>query len=336
MRSKESVALSEDELAQYHQQLRRLARYGYNAYQHFFITDEGQDPIGDLLQSLSNHQVLLIIDVNDFFFPWELLYPVKPADDFDYQQFWGFQYIIYRRSVFGQSSTPVPQQILCEGAQLGLIADDTLSHAVREREFFRQAMIDDLLLDCELDATRKDDLLQPEGDIYLFLQQKLHTIHFACRSNLPDEANGGSADQYCFSLTPDFLLCPSEIAETRVTFANWPLLFLNTCSSSNTAARPGDSRVWPVWNSIETYLRIHKPACIITTEGFVPDIFAGYFTEKFYPRLWETFRPGLALLATRQLFLNTYHNPLGLLYSLHAANPPVQFVFDEEQERKLS
>jgi hypothetical protein len=59
---------------------------------------------------------------------------------------------------------------------------------------------------------------------------------------------------------------------------------------------------------------------VVATECTVPDSFAADFTEQLYNHLLVGKTLGESLLATRKHFLDEYHNPSGLLYSMYA--PP--------------
>ena len=59
---------------------------------------------------------------------------------------------------------------------------------------------------------------------------------------------------------------------------------------------------------------------VVATECAVPDAFAADFAEQLYTHLLAGEPLGESLLAARRYFLENYHNPSGLLYSMYA--PP--------------
>jgi len=73
-------------------------------------------------------------------------------------------------------------------------------------------------------------------------------------------------------------------------------------------------------NSSPLYSSIAGCGAVVATECAVPDAFAAEFAEQLYTHLLAGEQLGESLLATRRYFLEKYHNPSGLLYSMYA--PP--------------
>jgi len=64
---------------------------------------------------------------------------------------------------------------------------------------------------------------------------------------------------------------------------------------------------------------------VVATECAVPDVFAADFAQQLYTHLLAGEQLGESLLATRRYFLEKYHNPSGLLYSMYAP-PSIRLV----------
>jgi hypothetical protein len=119
--------------------LRDLAALGNYAFRQIFGYPEALEAIHKLLPP--NLKTSIQIEAESFFLPWELIYPVDPAEILSYEQFWGMRHIISRIIVLnprhktaGLAVAPIPPQ-----PNLCLFADPSLEH-VREKEipFFKK------------------------------------------------------------------------------------------------------------------------------------------------------------------------------------------------------
>jgi CHAT domain-containing protein len=91
-----------------------------------------------------------------------------------------------------------------------------------------------------------------------------------------------------------------------------PLVVLNACETGN---------LNPLYtaNFAAAFLK-YGALGVVATECAVPDAFAADFAQQLYTHLLAGEPLGESLLATRRYFLEEYHNPTGLLYSMYA--PP--------------
>lgn len=325
-----TVRISPEDLDAIRTMFSKVAAVGYNSYSRIFVEDDGRDQIKEALESIPDTKTaILIFRTEEFNFPWELLYIENPFQNFNYHDFLGFKYVIYRQFLPSSRSRYAPQDIYAPSSLLGLIADESLTYVPLEIEFLAKAVGDKLKqFRCDLDTSRRKELFY--SDLTQFFKQKMHTVHFACHTAKPkqDRHLHLSSDAYCFMLSSQYSLCPSDIENARIAFVDWPIIFLNTCSSSESA----DQEYYSRWGSVKDFLARRGASSVIATECVIPDIFAMEFAKAFYPLLWKNKRLGSALLETRQQFLEEYQNPLGLLYSLYASNPPIRLHLDVQQQ----
>jgi hypothetical protein len=96
---------------------------------------------------------------------------------------------------------------------------------------------------------------------------------------------------------------------------NWPhnpLVFLNGCA---TGAYGPENYV-----SLISDFRNAGASGVVGTECPVSELFAEAYSSAIFPRLFRGEKLGEAMLAVRLDFLKKHKNPLGLVYTLYAAN----------------
>jgi hypothetical protein len=91
-----------------------------------------------------------------------------------------------------------------------------------------------------------------------------------------------------------------------------PLVFLNGCAT-------GDYGPESYVSLIEDF-REAGAIGVVGTECPVPETFAEAYASELFPYLFRGEHLGEAMLDVRLKFLKEYKNPLGLLYTLYAAN----------------
>lgn len=314
---KERLNIQDRELMD--KEFHKIAEHGYDALTEIF----GQKGL-KLLKELQGEATRVILQVisSEFMFPWELLYEDYERDRLQYENFWGFKYIIYR-TIIPHDGQDILNKSEIETTPLlvGLLADRSLPKvATVEIPFFRELERKEFIrlfsLSRSLDPSRRSELL--DADLRQFLGQKLDIIHFAChaRDSIPEQNEPNN--EICLLLSKDFPLWAKDFHISKLIFGNRPLVILNACCTTHRDPRRTRSMVKIMFR--------YGARGVVTTECIIADTFAAAFSREFYPLLLEGQELGDALLNTRmKLRAPPHHNPLGLLYGLYAS-PYTRFI----------
>jgi hypothetical protein len=312
------LRLTDEDRLSARKEFQRVAEDGNAALKDIFYPEDLR-----LFEELASGASKVILNVvsKDFAFPWELLYSDYQRDCLEYENFWGFKYIIYR-NIPPRPGQDVPNpEIKITPVPVGLLADRALPAVARAEvpfliELEKKQLIRLLTLPRELDAGRRDELI--DTDLKRFFEQELQIVHFACHTRAPFSAMREPQNEYCLLLSEDFPLWPRDFKLSTLAFGNHPLVVLNACGTS-----PRDPR--RTRNMVQALFR-YGARGVVATECIVPDTFAAAFTRRFYPLLLDGQELGDALFGTRRSLLKApYHNPLGLLYALYAF-PHTRFI----------
>jgi hypothetical protein len=302
--------------AEKEEQLRRLAEIGNYAFRRIFSNNQALTAIQSVL-TLSS-RVSIQIASEDFFLPWELIYPVSLDKPLSYQNFWGINYVISR--VIVQDAHPgafvSPVIPIDRLPKLGLLTYSGLEHVRREIGFFEELDRSGKIALFKLrplDPSKKREELQ---EFRCFWSNALNLAHFACHAFYEDE----SPDQSRILLSDEFPISLLDMEVYSITIDNHPLIIMNACETGN---------MNPLYTShfATTFLR-YGARGVVATECSVPDAFAADFAEQLYTHLLAGEPLGESLLATRGYFLRQHHNPSGLLYSMYAP-PSLQLAQSE-------
>lgn len=266
-----------------------------------------------LLQHLLTSQQGLVIQVasEDFFLPWELLYPGSLNESsVTYQQFLGMNHIISRAIV--QDDRPgafVPPEIPFDRKPtLALLSDKQLpSVEQHDIPYFRRLRAEGKIRLLELDDLNPENRQEGLGKLRDFLGVDLDLVHFSCHAKY----NAEWPDRSEIWLSDDFGVRLIDMEVYEIAISGNPLVILNACETGN---------LNPLYTSnfAASFLRSGARG-VVATECVVPDNFASAFGQKLHDRLLSHTELGQALLETRWEFLDN-DNPSGLLYSMYA--PP--------------
>ena len=292
--------------------LRMLAEKGYYAYKQIF-NQEARDAIEKLVAK--NSKVSFQITSENFFLPWELIYPVSPLErPLSADNFWGVNHIISRN--IAQNSSPgafVPPIIVASCPRLGLFTYRELKH-IRECEipFFESLAKDgriELLPLRPLDpGCRQDELKELKG----FCAAQLHIAHFACHASYDTQP-----DSTYVRLSDDFTISIQDLETADFGINGSPIVFLNACETGSLS---------PLYTPFFARAFIKYGARgVIATECAVPDSFAADFAKLFYQNLLGGETLGESLLKTRYHFIKKHNNLTGLIYSMYAPSS-IKFV----------
>lgn len=288
--------------------LNPLAEVGHYAFKQVFGHHDALAVIQELLNL--SQCVYIQIASEDFFLPWELIYPVSLEEPLSYEHFWGMNYIISR--IIVQEARPgafvSPVIPVAQRPKLGLLTYCELS-AVGQKEipFFEKLEGDGMIALFKLrrlDPSNKRDEFK---EFKSFWKEALNLAHFACHALYEDPPNLSH-----ILLSDEFPISLQDMEEFGITINGHPLIVMNACEPSN---------LNPLCTSYfaAAFLK-YGARGVVATECAVPDAFAADFAQQLYTHLLAGEPLGESLMAIRRYVLEKYHNPLGLLYSMYAAS----------------
>lgn len=299
------------------EQLYPLAKLGNYAYQKIFGYRDTTDAIQNLLSR--SRRALIEIASEDFFLPWELLYPVSfVGTAISYKHFWGMNHIISRIIVQNDGSAAfVPPVIpISSLPKLGLLTNNRLPAVVQtEIPFFEKLHADGKICLFRLrNLDPNPGNTQAEFEEFRdFWSNTLDLAHFACHAAYEDK----HPNQLHILLSDEFPITLIDFDVYEVAIDSHPLVMLNACKTSN---------LNPLYTAdfARKFLKLGARG-VVTTECAIPDDFAAQFVQRLYIHLLAGEPLGESLLATRQYFLDKHHDPSGLLYSMYAP-PSIRLV----------
>jgi hypothetical protein len=293
--------------------LRNIANIGHRAYNKIF----GNSPHSKNLDHLftSDRRLNFQITTEDFFIPWELIYPYNVINEaLSFDRLWGFQHIISRIIVQeignceGYFTSPIINS--SPGPRFGLFLNRELEHVTKFEIPFFEKLWDDkkivLFTLQSLDPTNRADGLMK---FRIFWDHGFDIAHFSCHASYANE----DVDNSHVLLSDDFSLSIEDCDNLKLILKNNPLVFLNACETGN--MNPKHAAFFA-----KELIR-YGARGVVATECEVPDEFAAKFIEVFYNEFLSGVQLGDSLLNTRRYFLENHNDPSGLLYSMYA--PPI-------------
>jgi hypothetical protein len=289
--------------------LDELARRGNDAFTRIFPQAGDRDY---LLQALgSEEHSNLEIGSNAFFLPWELLYdPYDPKSPVDLKRFWGFRYHI-SRVLTGVHQQQSPVLSVSGRPRIAVFANPELTYALEnEVPYFRT-----LGRDGEIVLNDWLETVHPENDTHTAREQRSaffdycgrlenDLAHFACHAVVRDF----SPESY-LALTSQLRVRLEDMRVEKCVLAGSPFVVLNACGTS--VRDPSKT------SDFVRTLMLSGSRGVLSTECDVPDLFASVFIQNLYGRILKGETVIRSLFDTRQYFLATAGNPLGLLYSAY-------------------
>jgi hypothetical protein len=294
--------------------LRLLAETGYYAFKKVF-SDPNVRVFMKSILTLGT-RISIQITTEDFFLPWELLYPVSLDEPLSYQHFWGMNYVISRIIVRDfQPGCFVPPNIPIDTIpRLGLLTYTKLPGvSTGEIPFFDRLHCDSKVQLFKLRSLDPNKKQTEFKEFQAFWSHELNLAHFACHAVYED----GAPDMSHLMLSDEFPITLMDMEVYGVVTSNHPLIVMNACETGN---------LNPLYTShfAAAFLK-YGARGVVATECAVPDDFAARFAEQLYTRLLAGKPLGESLLATRRYFWKKHNDPSGLLYSMYAA-PNIRLV----------
>jgi CHAT domain-containing protein len=288
--------------------LRELAKVGHFAFERIFDDPHARTLVESALEGeLKSVQIVS----EDFPLAWELLYPSSIEKPLSFKNFWGMRHIISRIpwSLRPRALQRLPQRIeISSVPTLGLLADRDLPNVLAEEvPFFDELNRKGKIVLLKLPPLEPEDHLRGVADLRTFLDKDMHVAHFACHA----ECNKLSPDQSTMRLSNSFLLSIQDFTNHKVVATHSPLVILNACDTAD---------LNPLYTSYFADALLDKGARgVVATECEIPDTFAAPFAKHLYGLLLGGIPLGVAMLRTRQHFLEPpRRDPSGLVYSMYA------------------
>lgn len=262
-------------------------------------------------------RISIQITSEDFFLPWELIYPLDPQSALSYEHFWGMNYVISRIIVRDfQPGCFVPPDIPVDTIpRLGLLTyADLPGVSTGEVPFFERLHCDNKVQLFKLRSLDPDKKQEEFKEFKAFWSNELNLAHFACHAVYKD----GAPDLSHLMLSQEFPITLMDMEVYGVVTNNHPLIVMNACETGN---------LNPLYTShfAAAFLK-YGARGVVATECAVPDTFASSFAEQLYTHLLAGKPLGESLLATRRYFWKKQKDPSGLLYSMYAA-PNIRLVW---------
>jgi hypothetical protein len=290
--------------------LPHLARLGYYAFQQIF---KQRGFFEKLQEQILRKQILSIqIATDSFFFPWELLYPVNPADNLNYENFWGLNYEISRLIVQNLRHQPAGAKGCRSNGRpvVGAFFDRRFDD-VRNQEipFFLKlkdaGKLDLFELIPSSEMLNGPEILKTFKD---FFARDFDLIHFACHTSYEESFAANSR----INITDNLYLKLIEIESQDMAISGSPLIVINGSDGGNLdPLRPSGFAA--------TFLK-YGALAVIATQSVMSSITATAFTQELYTRLLAGDTLGTSLLEARKAVWSKCRNPMVLSYSLYG--PP--------------
>lgn len=285
----------------------RLAEAGNYAFRRIFSNNEALSAVNDIF--LLSKNITIEIASENFFLPWELLYPENLLDDISYQNFWGMNCVISRIIVRNKRQVAFVSPIIHtkSAPSLGLLTYDRLPTVLaREKPFFERLANEGRLQLFHLQSLNVDQKPKEWLVFQDFWRKNLDFAHFACHAFYED----GSPDKSHILLSDNFPISLVDMEVYGISMSSSPLIIMNACETGN---------LNPLYTSYFADALLQRGARgVVATECAVPDEFAADFAEQLYHHLFRGQELGVSLLTVRKYFLDKYQNPTGLLYSMYA------------------
>jgi hypothetical protein len=324
--------------------LEGLRTLGWEAWDLLFGTryaakKGASETIRDLLRNLQPnegaHIQITYSHVDDFIFPWAILYPRSdPPGPIDPFQFWGARYQIEQ-----VDEGPQSDELTDEPVDLTFVLDPAFGDSGLQEQLFQGY---------ETAAVKKLKVTDPIRDADLFFAElarlpAAHLYYFYCHGYaptgnsmlnreavallkksieaIPPESPEAAALETLLQLTgkmnnePWIYIGNAEIRESQIKPQQFfktkrPIVFLNMCQSAG---------LLPSFTSglVRVFLE-HNASAVIGTESPMTSVFANAFSQVFFDELFAGCDVGTALWKARRHFLqDEMRNPLGLAYTLY-------------------
>jgi hypothetical protein len=298
--------------AAYSSVLETLARAGRSLYVNLFQSGQGTpedqkrtSEVGERLRALSSSGPLKIqILSNEFFIPWNILYDGEyPAAQISPDAFWGFKHTIEE----------IPKQTAVTDFCQAALSVERVSLGMN----VNRAAIDAVLTEPQLNRIR--NLAPGVGTIERFTESAVldalrgksghgQLEYFYCHAAVDGNEQGDFDRSYIglTSATKGLTLEDIKLATAGTQLEQRPVVFLNACESARMDGRFYDGFV-------PKFLAMGARA-VVGTDCEAPSLLAAHVGMAFLEGFLEARPVGQIMLEQRKRLIDSYRNPLGLIY----------------------
>ena len=295
------------------------------------------ETLADLLLGLrpmeKAHIQITYTGLDDFVFPWSIIYPPDASRDPDPFQFWGARYKLEQ-----VRSGPKSDRLIEEPVRVVFALDPRFGNSELQKDLLASYAAAGSKLTVSPPVSTSDALFDwllgnPSAHVYYFYCHGYAPAAKAVRRRdgiqllrgkiqaLPEGSEERAAWEALLGLTdkmldePWILMGDSEIKESQFRGQPFfqgrrPIVFLNMCQSADL--------VPSLTGGLVRLFLDHNASAVVGTECPMTAIFAHEFSRVIFQELFGGSDLGTALLAARCYFLSEdLRNPLGLAYTLY-------------------
>jgi hypothetical protein len=277
-----------------------------------------------LFDALKNNDDLTIkVTAEDFFIPWSMLYlgNSQSEDAFDWNMFVGAKHIVDHIPNISFRN-PSPKFCSNQRFNVSFAQDENITCLSGIQLVFSQ---NQFLESCGSVNFRKF-LKREELKIHVKdMSDDFHLMYFFCHGNVArDQQNNVNLEFASIKLTDDREITPGDFSFWRKEedavesepFKSEPFIFLNACQSAQQATH--------LYQGFAPMFFELGAKCLLGPQISVPAVFAADYARKLLELMLdvdacgESPRLGILVRDLAKEFLKNHHNPLGLIYGLHA------------------
>lgn len=297
----------------------KLAVAGHRLFQEIFRQRDGDlNAIAEKLEKASvDRRLVLTLHSNDFFIPWGMLYThpdggnlKADGSNWNPKGFWGARHILEHNTDRQDLRTviqPVAKR-LHVGLNVDIGLDNELPVAVVQPvvSFFQGIRT----AACSIRTTKaelRDALTDPRYNEQI--------VYFCCHGVVTGVENAPNFGESTIALSDrpreDITVGDIEYWLKNRALESNPVIFINTCQGGQMASL--------FYRSFAAEFLRRQANCVIGAQVDVPAVFAAEYAQRFFAEFLKgKRRVGELVRDLAWQFLDTYKNPVGLIYSLYS------------------
>lgn len=294
----------------------RLAQAGHQLFTLLFCRgDDGLAEIESCLEeALAAGPQIISVHSDDLFVPWSMLYtpvggqdvPESADDGWGMAGFWGYRHLVehcFSRVATFDARIHAPHGRPTVGLNLDPRVDEHFPPTP-----FVAAMIEFFARHGETAIRTSRKELQAALTSPDFAEQ---ILYFGCHGLVGGTANGDGLGEPWLSLADDEPIRYTDLLAwlTPAPLPASPVVFVNACQGGQMY-----SRFYP---SFGVALLAGGANCLVGPQIDLPRAFAREYSRRFFESLLAGDRIGDISRNLAREFADTYHNPLGLIFSIY-------------------
>jgi len=276
----------------------------------------------ELKRASQEKGLVLTVTSNCFFVPWGMLYvhpdpntPLKPdGSNFNWQGFWGYHHIIEHNT----ERVELKNELLLDGTSQKLKfsanVDESIDTSLKVEcvqplvEFFQGHPL--------LTPTVRKTKGQLEADLS-DSNFNDRILFFCCHGRGSQVGGQTSVETPALKLTDPELIYATDLnfwrRRSNGILPSHPLVFINACQ--------GGQITNLFYRDVAAEFLKQQAIGLVGSQIDIPAIFAREFAKRFFQELLDIqnapVRVGPLMRGLTREFIDTYHNPLGMAYSLY-------------------